>query len=168
VGAALLTYFLEWWTTILGSLTGASQLLGQHTTVPNWLLGLLVVIAVVFTVRVVGAVVRRRPRWRSYTEDTFFGLVWRWRYSSAIGDGIPVDLTSFCPHCDFQVDHDPASGYPAVEGSAYHCEGCGRPLGALDESAFSLHRKVERSIQQKIRNRTWSARRRRPRDRASP
>jgi hypothetical protein len=156
VGAALTAFFFDWWPTIIGSVTAACHVLVQQTSVPNWLLGLLVVIAVVFTLRAVGAVIRRRPNWRSYTEDTFFGLVWRWRYSIVIGEGIPVDLTSFCPYCDFQVHHEPASGHRAVEGIAYHCDGCGRALGTVNESVFSLHNKVERLIQQKLRNGAWT------------
>jgi hypothetical protein len=157
VGAALTASFSDWWPTITGLVTAAFPVLVQRTSIPNWLLGLLVVIAVVFTLRVVvGAVIRRRPNWRSYTEDTFFGLVWRWRYSIVIGEGIPVDLTSFCPYCDFQVHPEPGSDSRAVEGIAYHCDGCGRALGTVNESVFSLYNKVERLIQRKLRNGTWT------------
>jgi hypothetical protein len=144
-----------WWPTVSRSAPEVYDVLVQRTSVPNWLLGLLMVMALFFTAMVVGAVLPRRPRWRSYTEDTFFGLVWRWRYSIVVGEGLPVDLTAFCPRCDFEVRHEPASGDRAVEGIAYRCDGCSLPLGTFNESAFSLHSKVERFVQQRIRKQTW-------------
>ena len=42
IGAATVAYFLDWWPRIIQSLTAAPRFLGQRTSVPNWLLGSLV------------------------------------------------------------------------------------------------------------------------------
>ena len=153
VGVAVLlaaTYFSEWWwPAVRGSAPDVYEMLARHTSIPNWLLAGLVGIALVFTATVIGSLVSRRPRWRSYTEDEFFGLVWRWRYSVVVGEGIPVDLTPFCPFCDLQVQPVLAAG--GHDGIACLCDGCGRTLGTFQESAFALQRNVERLIHRRIR-----------------
>jgi hypothetical protein len=146
-------YFLDWWWPAMSrSAPGAYDLLAERTSVPNWLLGLLVGMALLFTGGVINGLLSRRPRWSAYTEDTFFGLVWRWRYSIVVGDGVPVDLTPFCPHCDFQLQPDPAADAGPGDGITYRCDSCGRALESFDGSAFALQRKIERLIERRIRH----------------
>ncbi|MEK6304316.1 MAG: hypothetical protein AABO41_26810 [Acidobacteriota bacterium] len=38
-------------------------------------------------------------QWTEYTEDTFYGVLWRWRYQKEI-DKTPRSLTPLCPECD--------------------------------------------------------------------
>jgi hypothetical protein len=90
----------------------------------------------------------------AYTTDTFYGLRWRWSYTSD-GTGTPVYLASFCPHCDYEVAPEDTSGFRAMFAIMYNCYGCERPGGTFEESAGSLHNKVGRFIQQKLRNGTW-------------
>jgi hypothetical protein len=166
LAAAALIYSLDWWPAIVRSFVAVSRFLAQGTSVPNWLLGLLALLTlptvavVLFAIGISVIDRKREPQhraaaagWRSYTSDTFLGLLWRWSY---ISDGMPGGLASFCPHCDFQVYPHDASGFRSIDQIAYHCEACDRALVTLDESPHSLHNKVERLIQQKLRNGTWA------------
>lgn len=153
--AVIGAYFLDWWPAMTQWLGAGVRLLGRSSSVPNWLLGLLVLLALPAVV--VGATLlaaRRGDDWRSYTTDNFYGLRWRWHY---IGDGIPDRLATFCPNCDFQVFAQDASSFRSVPRIAYHCDGCDSQLATFDEPDVSLHHKVERLIQQKLRNDTWRA-----------
>lgn len=93
------------------------------------------------------------PEWRSYREDLFFNLKWRWNYAD---DDFIYPLHTFCPNCDFQVYSKYASSYRGIDHISFECESCGRQLGKYSESTESLEDKVKRSIQQKLRNGTWT------------
>jgi hypothetical protein len=93
--------------------------------------------------------------WRGYTSDTFFACAGGWRYLDECG--AILGLASFCPHCDFQVYPQNDSPFRAVDRIACRCDGCGRELLAFDEPVASLAGRVERFIQQKLRNGTWAA-----------
>jgi hypothetical protein len=148
---------LNWWPTILRAVTAAYYFLGARTPVVNWLLGLLILIALMFVGVIVAIAIAPAsrpptPSVQDYTKDTFENLVWRWRYN--VHGGI-YDLTSFCPHCDFQV-YPKRSPYLAGSQSVYNCASCGRWLGVFNEPVDDLHDRVARLIEQKIRNGTWA------------
>lgn len=152
------TYLLGLWPTITSAAGLAWNFLLTSTAVPNWLL-ILIGIAVIPTLLLVVAgiwtlLTRGRPdqgTWADYTSDKFFGLRWRWRYVAGSIDR----LNTFCPHCDYQVFPHNASGFAAVYRIGFKCDSCHRSLGEFEEGVGSLESKVERFIQQKIRNGTW-------------
>ena len=124
----------------------------QTTPVPKWLLAILVLSALAIVLRLILLMSgNEQADWQSYTSDTFYNLRWRWRY---FGEQIG-SLASFCPHCDFQVCPQDSSAYRAVDHIAYHCESCNVQLSTFEQSPDSLHDKVERLIQQRIRQGTW-------------
>ncbi len=74
----------------------------SSTPTPHWLIVLLSLAALV----VIGGVALRlfgsseaTVTENDYTQDRFWGIVWRWRYSR---DGI-WQVVSFCPNCDMQI-----------------------------------------------------------------
>lgn len=153
------SYFAGWWPAIIQFIGTAWAFLFASSVVQNWLIGLVGMLAVPTVVFVLLAVWQishpaesGRLDWRSYTEDSFFGLRWRWSYSSI---GQIQRLHTFCPHCDFQVFAHDASAYAAVDRIRYHCDSCQASLGEFSESCQSLESKTERFIQQKIRTDTW-------------
>ena len=89
---------------------------------------------------------------QAYTEDNFFGLRWRWNY----GNGQLSTLTTYCPHCDYQVFPANASAYRAIDRIQFHCDSCSAQLGEFEESWDALENKARRFVQQKLRNGTWS------------
>jgi hypothetical protein len=158
-GAALGAYLLDWWPNIGNGLKKAYEFAAAPTLVPNWLLGLLIMLSLPI-ILLAGLAVWMRlfpskeagPGWHSYTSDKFFGLLWRWRYLS---DGQIYDVCTFCPRCDYQVYPENVSAYSVVDRIGFRCDSCGSQLGEFDESALSLENKVKRFVQQKLRNGTW-------------
>lgn len=152
------TYLLGLWPTIANTAGRSWNFLLTSTAVPNWLL-IVIGIAVIPTLLLVVAgswalFARRSPAqatWAEYTSDKFYGLRWRWRYVSGSIDS----LNTFCPHCDYQVFPHNASGFRDIDRIGFKCDSCHRSLGEFDESVRSLESKVERFIQQKVRNETW-------------
>jgi hypothetical protein len=159
--AGLGSYFLNWWPDIGGVLVHIWVFLGQTTLVPWWLLLLLILLSLPFLMLAALGVwywlfaeteTNQSADWRSYTTDDFFGLRWRWRYESS---GTPVDITCFCPRCDYQVYPDNYSPFRRFGEIKFQCDSCGSGLAEFEESYQSLENKVARFIQQKLRNKTW-------------
>lgn len=156
---AVLSYLGGFWPTFALWLKGGWEYLLVETTVPNWLVLLLTLVSL--PTILVGLILlwqRLRPstatgaNWRSYTEDVFFGLRWRWRFGD---DGDIYGVNTFCPHCDFQVFPQNASAWNAVDHIRFHCDSCHAELGDFQEAYGALKNKTERFIQQRIRNGSW-------------
>lgn len=92
VGGAIGTYLFGLWPTITAAISKAFGYLSQSSSIPNWLL-LVISISALPTVLFIIALAwhRLRPNdaeqtgeshanWRTYTNDTFYGLQWRWNY----------------------------------------------------------------------------------------
>jgi hypothetical protein len=158
VGAAW-SYFQGLWPAIGALVAHAALWTQKRTPIPNWLLVLLSISAVV-TIAAGSFILwtaifpeEDDRGWRSYTEDEFFGIRWRWRYGH---DGGVYDLHSFCPVCDYQVYAANASAFRAVPRIAYRCEDCGgRTLAEFDGVPDELENRVIRSIQKKLRTSSW-------------
>jgi hypothetical protein len=156
VPASVATYLLDWWPAIGRFAAQSYAFIFGSTNTPNWILLLLIVLAVP-TGLLSGAIVWQAvfpqksagPSWLNYTTDMFYGLRWRWKF---LNGGEIYDTFIFCPHCDYQVI---AHQSPYLEHVEFFCDSCHRPLGEFQETFASLASKVERSIQQKIRNGTW-------------
>ena len=82
-----------------------------------------------------------------YTEDTIYGIRWRWSY----GQHGLYGLHSFCPQCDMQVDPRPASAYQALDFVEYHCDDCGAHLHRFEFGQDEVESRVKRKIQQALR-----------------
>lgn len=152
------TYLLGLWPGIASWLCSAWNWLFRATSVSNWLLTLLSLLAMAILLPL-GFAARSLlndretsdSHWSNYTEDKFFGLCWRWKY----GDGEISNLYTFCPYCDYQVFFHVASPFGGVTKIGFHCDSCGRNLGEFDESYLNLESKTRRFIQRKLRNGTW-------------
>jgi hypothetical protein len=159
IAGAVGTYLLDLWPAIGNFLSTAVDYILSSSLIPNWVLGLLALL-ILPTVFILVVVVwdsfspraEQAPDWRSYTSDSFLGLRWRWQYLS----GSISNLHTFCPHCDYQVFPKNASAFMAVDRISFNCDYCHQNLGAFDESYASIESKIERFIQQKIRNGTWN------------
>lgn len=152
----LASYFAGWWPAIVGAVKEVWIFLGATSAISHWIVAVLaflalptLVVSAMLAWQLVHPTAASRPNWHGYTEDNFFGLRWRWSYSSI---GQIQQMTTFCPHCDYQVFWQDASAYAAVERITFHCDSCHSSLGEFTESFRSLESKAERFIQQKIRN----------------
>lgn len=154
------SYLAGWWPAIVDSGKAVWVFMGTSSPVSHCIVALLALIAlptlivgVMLAWQLVRSTSASNTDWHAYTEDKFFGLRWRWSYSSI---GQIQRVTTFCPHCDYQVFWQDASAYAAVERIGFHCDSCHSTLGEFSESFRSLESKTERFIQQKVRNGTWA------------
>ena len=154
------SYFLGYWPKITSSAMSIWVFLAASSHIPHWVLGLLFLgITPTIFLLIAGAwVLMRRESgmpasWTGYTSDHFLGLRWRWRYVN----GRINSLNSFCPYCDFQVFPYQASDYNFIDRIGFSCDSCKNSLGQHNESYSQLKGKVERFVQQKLRNKTWSS-----------
>ena len=129
----------------------------DHAT-PGWLLVVLWPLAAGFilvplTVLILSSRASRSNDGRNYRQDTFFGLVWRWKYDP-IADGGIDELGTYCPECQFQI-------YPIETRPDYPChpsiicDYCGKESGHLDGTLVEIENRVKRLIQHKNRTGEW-------------
>lgn len=151
-------YLLGYWPVVSRTFSVGWHFLLSLSHISNWVIALLVLCAapsVIFLTALAWHVVRGEgssiPNWTSYKTDTFLGLRWRWDYSG----GSIIRLNSFCPVCDYQVFARHASIYDFAERISFSCDSCHRNLADFAGSQTHLESKIERFIQQKIRNNTW-------------
>jgi hypothetical protein len=166
--AALGLVFTDVWTWTKGAVATVWQWLSStavvvwdhlaaHTSVPHWLLYFGGVVVLMAALLVVAAIVARKelardgqvqPLWRSYQEDRFFGVVWRWLYA-----GTSIDTESvraYCPTCDGLLVY--SEGWDLGGGSVLlHCETCNTDR-LEDKGTFQLLQgRVVRQVDRKIR-----------------
>ena len=157
--ASVITYFGGWWPNIGLFLSSAGSLAVSSTSVPNWLLAVLVLCAIVVLVVVAIGLCATffsqnvRPSYLTYAEDVVLGIRWRWRYGS---DGAIYQLVSFCPNCDYQIHPRDVAAYRAVDHIGYRCEDCGALVGDFQMSLDEIESRVTRHIQKNLRTGTWS------------
>lgn len=151
---SLSAYFLGYWPAIQDSLLAAWNFLLTKSAISNWIIVLMSIPTVLIGLFVIAVIWSHwfgpnegEPNWQTYTMDNFFDLRWRWNYAG----GSIERLTTFCPHCDYQVFPINVSAYNAVDRIEFKCDSCHSHLGTFDESVWDLKSKVERFIQQKIR-----------------
>ena len=158
IATALGTYLLGLWPIVMSWLKAGWAFFFQATQVANVLLIVICSLALIGLGILVFAIWANffakgeRTSWQNYTEDTFYGLRWRWRFS----EGRILNLNTFCPHCDYQVFPEQASSYRAIDAIAFTCDSCSHQLGRFEERFEDLESKVTRFIQQKARNGTWT------------
>ena len=163
--AAAWAEYKNWWPSIwqgiaAGMATAWNYLLAT-TPVRHWLLGALVLSAVLFVILLTSVAASLRPGkdpygklvsfaadWHSYTSDDFFNLKWRWLYR-----GGEIVLNAYCPTCDYQVYPDDISDFS--NHINFYCDSCKRRIVTQNESWGSMKGKVTRFIQQKIRNKDF-------------
>ena len=100
-GALLGSYFLNWWPIIGRFTTNVSDFTFLSTSLPNWVIGFLCLLAVPSVV-VVAILVWQSlfpsssniANWRHYRTDILFGLRWRWNYFDS---GLIYDCIPFAP-----------------------------------------------------------------------
>lgn len=130
----------------------------QKTQIPNWLLGILILLSVYTAAKILSAIFRKDtgPSRDTYTEDIFDGLVWKWRYGF---DGSIHDPWCFCPECDgiLVYSEDYKSDWSHEQIMNLTCEHCRTRKGSLSgHRAYNVDR-IRRLIDRKIRVGEWKA-----------
>jgi ribosomal protein S27E len=128
------------------------RFLADTITLPRWLFIIVCIFALVAVYRLVRPLFGRAPREASvkdYRMDSFFGVIWRWRYGF---HGSPEDIWCFCPRCDTQLVYT-EDRFP--DRVWFTCEHCGQRLCESEGSKEYVLSKVFRQIDRKIRNGEW-------------
>ena len=134
--------FLGEW---LGSLW---YFLAEETPVPNWLLGIFAICALIVA-GLLGAALRptRRieHRHQIHAQDNFFNIKWRWSYDES---GSVRGLAPYCRHCDHPlVMKNVGEGRP-IDRYECRCDHCGTLACELDCSIEEFERRVLLRIDQ--------------------
>jgi hypothetical protein len=116
--------------------------------VPNWLLGLFAMCAIIVA-GLLGAALRprrqvERPH-QIHAQDNFFNIKWRWSYDAS---GTVQKLTPYCRHCDHQLVLKNLGGYRVIDRYECRCDHCGVLACELDCSIEEFEGRVLRRIDQ--------------------
>ena len=90
----------------------------------------------------------RPARFTDYTEDTFFGVVWRWAYQQ----GKLLPPAGFCPTCDTQLVY--SEPYRGISVSLV-CEHCHKTVYDGEGGLEDALNRVARQIERKLRSGEW-------------
>jgi len=119
-----------------------------------------------FILTVARLVARAIPResvpHHAYTEDRFFGAVWRWNWTFT---GAPDDISCFCPKCDRAMVYSNNHNYrTGTDSTIIFCRDCGKPddeqlaipgavirQGNVEETINA----VRSEIDVKVRHKSW-------------
>jgi hypothetical protein len=148
VVALVVGYFMGVWSLLGEWLSALWYLLAVETPVPNWLLGVFAICALIVA-GLLGAALRptrriERPH-QIHAQDNFFNIKWRWSYDEA---GSVRQLTPYCRQCDHPlVLKNVGAGRP-IDRYECRCEHCGTLACELDCSIEEFERRVLLRIDQ--------------------
>ncbi len=154
------SYFSPFWPLIKNFLIETITFLTKKTALPNWLIGFLLLLSfLLLATKLIAAVrlltsAKSASDYRQYSQDEFFGIRWRWKYS--YGSGQPVELCPFCVKCDIQIRPADKSSYYG-RGTLFKCDNtsCDAAAIEINEYLFEIEDKVARHLQQKARAGNW-------------
>jgi hypothetical protein len=130
----------------------------SETKIPNWILLILCILAVMYPVKIGRAFICRckskekeeEPALKSYTHDLIFDIFWRWTEVN----GIFVNLKPYCPECDYEL-----SSKNKLLGMGhdirFSCDHCRREIAKFDISLDDISKLVYREIERKFRTGLW-------------
>ena len=156
--AAIIWSFIPGWSWTFHAIGSAFAVFTWR--IPLWLIILFIGSAAILII------IRRRlskdglgafpdeetPEFFDYTEDRFYGVIWRWSYN---GINNPVDPVSFCPSCDMQlVVHESHGPYLAagIVVTYLFCERCEVEKAETEGKYRQLVGRIIREVERKIRS----------------
>jgi hypothetical protein len=144
---------VHWWEKLQHAWGVTLGFLAADISLPRWLL-LLMICWIVGTVGVIAITfisARGEPvsDWRSYNEDMFLGLRWRWK----IDFGNPTLITSFCPECDYPLDN--YLGHKHEGCTKFVCSHCAKTLVSIPGDINFIENRIYNLIQLSVRNGSW-------------
>ena len=157
IGGSLVGLF---WSDVLSYLGNVLGWFMTKSSIPNWLLTLLITVSSVSALLVIWSLfslIRRNEdnpqHWKDYKKDLFFGVVWRWEYQPPYH--VPSPLYCFCPHCDYQLDPQfqlsrRTSGSEAI----LNCPDCFF-FCTIKGDWSEIERKLQMKIQKHVRSGMW-------------
>lgn len=161
ISGVVFTTIKGWWPAVGTGISVAWSWLGQHSSLPNWLLLLLwpslALVILVTVVDLIKSTTRSSGEghdWREYTRDNFLGVDWQWRY--ATGNANIYSMTPLCPHCKCQLVANSLYTYPPE--TDLHCEFCARSVAKLAGDFGNAKARLELLIHRNLRTGDWQQR----------
>lgn len=131
------------------------QLLGT-SALPNWVVYLLVLMAIqslmYWAFRWIGS---RKDSISRYNQDGFLGARWKWSFTSGAVRG----LWAYCQRCGTALvySHDGGAYTMKPATVSLHCENCGSREVTSDGRREDLIGRVTRQIHRKVESGEWRA-----------
>lgn len=121
----------------------------SSVSLPVWFFVPILLLALLFILRLLAKL--RRPEWNFYTQDVFWGMVWRWNYSMVGGN--VLDIAPYCPDDDTLLvfNHLGLDQYETI----FACESCGKKFGPFRGDVSYTKNRIQRQIDRKIRNKIY-------------
>jgi hypothetical protein len=153
-GLSFIPGLFRWVGTLIA---GFWHHLTSSIAIPWALFWLLLILSTICIIRIVRPLFKRGsdvPRLRSYTEDRFENIVWRWSYNFA---NQPINIQPYCPYCDIQLVHVvPPFWDNQGDKVSFYCENCKRTLANVEGGGRSYAiSMIARHIDRKIRTGEW-------------
>lgn len=148
------SFIPQLWSWVTGLTRAVWHHLLSNASIDTWKLYSLYFLSVVGAMVLFKPLIRavfnkaNGPTFHDYTEDSFFGLTWRWQYSH----NRFANVWAFCPACETTLVY---SYDRLLEQVALHCETCAKELHRENGDREYLVAKVERQIDRKIRTGEW-------------
>lgn len=142
-------------TYIGGIIRRGVSFFGDTVLMPRWFYYLLVLFGLALLGLALLTRIKEREEdisFRKYQRDTFFGVVWRWSYSSS-GDFYGDSLAPYCPSDDTLLVNKPHSF--DYENAELFCETCRKDFTPREGELEELKGKVIRQIDCKLRTGEW-------------
>jgi hypothetical protein len=92
--------------------------------------------------------------WMEYTQDVFYGVIWRWHYKPEI-DNTPRGLRAYCPECETDIplqEHRPRTIKTVGQGIYLQC---GYHSSVKHKCNSDDYAHIKKLIQKKIDDGTW-------------
>ena len=158
--ATIASYLVGLWPAIGSVIKYGWNFVNSSTTTPNWLLGSMAILCVLFIYALLGRLKDRFVEeedqtidFKSYTKDYFEGILWSWRYSGEL----IMDLQSLCPNCQYQIIPKRIQDMiGTVLGYDYLCDDCGHSAGQFLKSPAELNQIIKHKIQRRLRTGEWT------------
>ena len=132
VGLSIVGWFLGVWSSVGRWLGGLGRFLVDETLVPNWLLGLFALCALVVA-GWLGTLLRPQRAGRRHrpisSQETFFNIRWRWSYDDS---GTVRDLTPHCLRCNHRLVLQDLDSRRLGRRYECRCERCGSIACEID------------------------------------
>jgi len=141
-------YVTGLWSDPGGWVDGVWHLLAASTIVPNWLLGLFAICAIIVAGWLGASLRPRRDKRRGSpiaSQDTFFNVRWRWSYDTS---GSVVDPTPYCLRCGSRLVLNQVGSDDTADRYECRCESCGTVACEIDCSLEEFEGRVLHRIHQ--------------------
>lgn len=154
----LRTYIANIFKWLISTATSLWDQLFISYSLPLWIWIIIFILALIGLINIYMANRGEKevPKYYSYTEDNFYGAIWRWEWT---GNKV-YELWCYCPNCDATLVYDDSSSRSLYDDSKtnFICENCNHSIKATipgGNKSYALSA-IKREIDRRIRTNTYT------------